>query len=366
MIDPGHVAIAHGVGQDAAAVGGDPHRIRGDLQQVAHRGLLAAVLAAAETRYGVPWAVGIAIDRTGLPAAHPQAAGTILADGPDLVGEYAGDRAHGIIGPHERRRTRVADEQPVVVAQPQVAGTVLHDAEIARCRTVAGFQPGDRVRARIEVIQPRIGGDPDAAGMIVSEAVDLAVRGAVHADRIGPETIGRGIEASQAAGIRADQQAAVGQREQAAHIGVRQALGAAARIEHLRAIAVIAGQADHAADPDQATLILCQRGDDRLRHAFVAAHAVEPGGIERCPRITGRGTGHADAGNQQEQPEQVQAGTAKAALSLAHAASRAGRTRVRAWPDTKAAHAAGMCILAFTCVLPPAMTFASLRSQWST
>ena len=65
------LGIAHGIGEDAAAVGGNPHRVRPSLQEIAHRGLLCTVLVIAETRHGMPLAIGVAIDRAGLTTASP-------------------------------------------------------------------------------------------------------------------------------------------------------------------------------------------------------------------------------------------------------------------------------------------------------
>jgi hypothetical protein len=181
---------------------------------------IVSVLVAAETRHGMPLAVGIAINRACLAAANPQTACVIFVDRPDLVGEHRGNRTCGMIRPHERRRVGMADEQSVVVAQPQVAGAILHHAEVSWCGAGTGFQLGDRVGAWIQMIQPRIGGDPDAAGMIVGEAVNLAVRSAVRTDWVGMEAVVCLVEANQAASIGTDQQINIGEGQQGADVSV--------------------------------------------------------------------------------------------------------------------------------------------------
>ena len=198
-------------------------------------------------------------------------------------------------------------EQALVVAQPQVACAVLHHAEVARRGVAAGVDVADRVAAQVEMVQALFGGHPHTAGVVVGEGEDLAVGDTVRAAGIDVEGVGRRVEAHQAAGIGADQHAAVGQGQQAAHVGIGQALdGFAADVEQLGAVAVVAGQPHHRAHPQQAFAILRQRSDDGRGESFRAGYLVEPWRLERRPRIDRRGDARSGPEQQQQCPQQAQ------------------------------------------------------------
>src|SRR6185437_1788257 len=133
-------------------------RVRRNLQEIAYGGLLGTLQVADEFRYRMPLAVGVAEYRSSLAAACPQAAGLVLMDGPDLVLEDGGHRAGGMLRAHEVAAVGMAHEQAVAVAQPQVAGAILHHGEIARRSFAAGIHVTNRVRAQVEVIQTLLGG----------------------------------------------------------------------------------------------------------------------------------------------------------------------------------------------------------------
>ncbi len=249
----------------------------------------------------MPVSVRVAVCRASLAAADPQATSAVLVDGPDLVLQHGG---HRIVGRPRGALEAIAacapHEQALVVAQPQVSGTVLHHAEVARRGVAAGVDVADRVAAQVEMVQALLGGHPHTAGVVVGEGEDLAVGDAVRAAGIDVEGVARRVEAHQAAGVGADQHAAVRQGQQTAHVGVGQALdGLAADVEQLGAVAVVAGQPHHRAHPQQAFAILRQRGDDGRRKSFRAGYLVEPRRFERRPRIGRRG--HARAGPEQQQ-----------------------------------------------------------------
>ena len=353
VVDPLRTCLAGRVLEHAAAIGGDPYLAGTGLQEVAHGRVACAVRVAAEARHAVPAAVGIPVRRAGLAAAGPQAAFAILHDRPDLVVEHRGGELVRCRGPHEGIRACAADEQAAVVAQPQVAVPVLHHAEVARRGIRSGVHPPDPAGAQVEVVQSFLRGDPDAAGVIVAQREDLAVGEPAGADRIDMEAVVRRFEPDQAAGIGADQQAAVRQREQAAHVGVGQAGDlAAAGTKHLHAIAVVAHQAAHGADPDQAIAVLRDRGGDRMRQAVGNADLVEPGRVERSPGIAAAGAGRRAQEEQQEQAGKTQAETAATEARAGHASRNLPGRRAPAQP-VAIIHAEGNCPLAFTYVLPP-------------
>src|SRR6185437_7437341 len=117
VFDHAWMRVAGPVGQHAAAIRGDPHRVCRNLQEIAYGGLLGTLQVAAEFRYRMPLAVGVAEYRSSLAAACPQAAGLVLMDGPDLVLEDGGHRAGGMLRAHEVAAVGMAHEQAVAVAQ---------------------------------------------------------------------------------------------------------------------------------------------------------------------------------------------------------------------------------------------------------
>jgi hypothetical protein len=219
----------------------------------------------------------------GLAGADPHAVLAVLVQRPGLVVQDGVDIR---VVRHQalEMATRLAHEDAVVEAHPQVAGAVFADHE--RARHHGGVIPGlagdvrDGAGGKLQLVEAALGGHPEHIRVArAGDAEHLAVRRAALAHRIEMEAHGLRVEAQQAAGIGAHEQAAVVERHQRTHVGVGQH-GTAVRVrllaEHLHAVAVVAGQAAERADPDQPGLVLHDGGGGGMRQAVGHAHRIEP------------------------------------------------------------------------------------------
>ncbi len=192
----------------------------------------------------------------------------------------------------EARAPGIAADQALGGADPEIARPVAHHGAdlVVRQICAAGelaAELGDFSAFAVQVIEPVFRADPQAAGSIVGQAGYGHVAQASRSGGIGDETVLVGVVARQAAGAGADPQRAGLVGEQDVDIVVGQAAGAfRIRFVDAEAVAVPAGYAVLGAYPDKAFAVLGDRGrGGTVGQVVVARHMLKGDVGEAAPPV---------------------------------------------------------------------------------